>query len=186
MTEAYRTFQNICIISYRRNNHISCEKLKVCVAADDALTNCEASMLQKCRIIIWCCYCSSSSSIVVDVHLQQPYILTTPEGNRFSTGGSSFQRECTYLQMEQTYVYVFLSWKSSSCDLCNSQENSVKIDPARRKVCEIFAIPRKLFENQPNFKTPRKSTKCPRERERERGRGTGEGGFMKCSKTKIL
>jgi hypothetical protein len=60
----------------------------------------------------------------------------------------------------------------------------VKIDHARRKVCEIFAIPRKLFENQPSLKTPRKSTKCPRERERERG--TGEGGFMKCSKTKIL
>ncbi len=38
MTEAYRTFQNICILSYRRNNHISCEKLKVCVAPDDALT----------------------------------------------------------------------------------------------------------------------------------------------------
>lgn len=185
MTEAYRTFQNICIISYRRNNHISCEKLKVCVAADDALTNCEASMLQKCRIIIWCCYrSSSSSSIVVDVHLQQPYILTTPEGNRFSTGGGSFQRECTYLQMEQNCVYVFWAESRVSCDLCNSQENSVKIDHARRKVCEIFAIPRKLFENQPSLKTPRKSTKCPRERERERG--TGEGGFMKCSKTKIL
>jgi hypothetical protein len=46
----------------------------------------------------------------------------------------------------------------------------VKIDHARRKVCEIFAIPRKLFENQPSLKTPRKSTKCPRERERERER----------------
>ncbi len=64
----------------------------------------------------------------------------------------------------------FWSWKSSSCDLCNSQENSVKIDHARRKVCEIFAIPRKLFENQPNLKTPQKSTKCPRERERDRER----------------
>lgn len=52
ITEVYRTFQNICILSYRRNNHISCEKLKVCVAADNALTNCEASMLQKRRIMI--------------------------------------------------------------------------------------------------------------------------------------
>jgi hypothetical protein len=62
-----------------------------------------------------------------------------------------------------------------------------EIDHARRrKVCEIFAIPRKLFENQPNFKTPRKSTKCPRERGRERERGTGGRDFVKCSKTKIL
>jgi hypothetical protein len=50
------------------------------------------------------------------------------------------------------------------------KKNSVKIDHARRKVCEIFAIPRKLFENQANFKTPPKSTKCPTDTERERER----------------
>jgi hypothetical protein len=145
-------------------------------------------MLQKCRIIIWCCCCSFSSSIVVDVHLQQPHILTTPEGNGLSTGGGSFQRECTYLQMEQICVYVFWAKSRVPAIFAIPKKTPWKSTTLEEKsASEIFAIPRKLFENQPNFKTPRKSTKCPKgERERERERGTGVGGFIKCSKTKIL
>jgi hypothetical protein len=67
-------------------------------------------------------------------------------GQRIFTRWRLFSKWMHLLTHGTNLRVCFLSYKSSSCDLCNSQENSVKIDHDRRKVCEIFAIPRKCLK----------------------------------------